>query len=205
MRGDDLLIATAKGEGTGPNAGPNVITTEKRHPTHPYIAELLRGSVARLNLTKLEGSLGELTREVEENNLVGEDPGKIIFPSGANPIRHVIYVIRENRTYDQILGDLKVGNGDASLTMYGSDITPNAHKLALQFGVLDNFYDSGEVSGDGHIWSTTRRPGRLRIAAMNVRMILAARSPENMLWTMARPTWMIRKPVFCGAICRATG
>ena len=153
VRGDDLLIATAKGEGTGPNAGPNVITTEKRHPTHPYIAELLRGSVARLNLTKLEGSLGELTREVEENNLVGEDPGKIIFPSGANPIRHVIYVIRENRTYDQILGDLKVGNGDASLTMYGSDITPNAHKLALQFGVLDNFYDSGEVSGDGHIWS----------------------------------------------------
>src|SRR5207253_28455 len=64
VRGDDLLIATAKGEGTGPNAGPNVITTEKRHPTHPYIAELLRGSVARLNLTKLEGSLGELTREV---------------------------------------------------------------------------------------------------------------------------------------------
>jgi hypothetical protein len=66
----------------------------------------------------------------------------------------VIYVLRENRTYDQILGDLNVGNGDASLTMYGSDITPNAHKLALQFGVLDNFYDSGEVSGDGHIWST---------------------------------------------------
>ena len=69
-------------------------------------------------------------------------------------VKHVIYIVKENRTYDQILGDLKVGNGDPSLTMYGEDITPNEHKLALQFGVLDNFYDSGEVSGDGHVWST---------------------------------------------------
>jgi hypothetical protein len=66
----------------------------------------------------------------------------------------VIYVLKENRTYDQILGDLPVGDGDPSLTMYGADVTPNEHKLALQFGVLDNFYDSGEVSGDGHLWST---------------------------------------------------
>jgi len=65
----------------------------------------------------------------------------------------VIYILKENRTYDQILGDLPVGDGDPSLTMYGAEITPNEHKLALQFGVLDNFYDSGEVSGDGHIWS----------------------------------------------------
>jgi DNA-binding beta-propeller fold protein YncE len=152
-RGDDLLIATAKGEGTGPNAGPNVITTEKRHPAHPYIAELLRGSIERLNFKTVESNLAELTHEVEQNNLLRGDPGKIEFRSGANPIHHGIYIIRENRTYDQILGDLGVGNGDPSLTMYGSDMTPNAHKLALQFGVLDNFYDSGEVSGDGHIWS----------------------------------------------------
>ena len=66
----------------------------------------------------------------------------------------MIYVIKENRTYDQVLGDLKVGNGDSSLTLYGEDVTPNEHKLALQFGVLDNFYDSGEVSGDGHEWTT---------------------------------------------------
>jgi len=77
----------------------------------------------------------------------------------SGPIRHVIYIIKENRTYDQVFGDLeqngkRVGNGDASLTMYGKDITPNQHALALQFGVLDNFYDSGEVSGDGHVWST---------------------------------------------------
>ena len=71
------------------------------------------------------------------------------------PIRHVIYIIRENRTYDQLLGDLPVGNGDKSLVMYGREVTPNLHKLAMQFGVLDNFYDSAEVSGDGHVWSTT--------------------------------------------------
>jgi hypothetical protein len=84
---------------------------------------------------------------------------KIDFAGGGHDrIKHVIYIIKENRTYDQVFGDLKqngkpVGNGDASLTMFGEDITPNLHKLALQFGVLDNFYDSGEVSGDGHVWS----------------------------------------------------
>jgi DNA-binding beta-propeller fold protein YncE len=82
-----------------------------------------------------------------------------IMQNWSGPIKHVVYIIKENRTYDQVLGDLekdgkRVGNGDASLTMYGKDITPNEHRLALQFGVLDNFYDSGEVSGDGHVWST---------------------------------------------------
>ena len=58
------------------------------------------------------------------------------LPAGRNPIKHVIYIIKENRTYDQIFGDMKEGNGDPSLTMYGRDITPNEHKLALQFGML---------------------------------------------------------------------
>src|SRR6202000_3011369 len=97
--------------------------------------------------------LPEYTQMVERDSLLQSDPGKITFASGQNPIKHVIYVIKENRTYDQVLGDLKVGNGDPSLTLYGEDITPNEHKLARQFGVLDNFYDSGEVSGDGHVWS----------------------------------------------------
>ena len=74
----------------------------------------------------------------------------------------MIYILKENRTYDQIFGDLPVGDGDPSLTMYGADITPNEHKLALQFGVLDNFYDSGEVSGDGHLWSTAAIDQRLQ-------------------------------------------
>ena len=154
VQGDDLLIATAKGQGTRPNPGPGKTPYEIRHHEHPYIPTLLRGSIARLNIPSTLGKLDELSRVVEHDNLLHNNPGTIQFAGGKNPIQHVIYVIKENRTYDQILGDLKPGDGDPSLTMYGADITPNEHKLALQFGVLDNFYDSGEVSGDGHLWST---------------------------------------------------
>jgi hypothetical protein len=154
VQGDDLLIATAKGEGAGPNNTMGKTAREIQHHGHPYIATLLRGSLAHLKISETMDRLAGLTRMVEQNNLFTSDPGTISFPSGKNPFKHLIYVIKENRTYDQILGDLKVGNGDPSLTMYGADITPNEHKLALQFGVLDNFYDSGEVSGDGHLWST---------------------------------------------------
>jgi hypothetical protein len=154
VHGDDLLIATAKGEGAGPNKGMGKTSYEKRHRDHPYIPTLLKGSIARLNISSTLTKLPELTRIVEHDNLLHSDPGTISFAQGSNPIKHVIYVIKENRTYDQILGDLKVGDGDPSITMYGEEITPNEHKLALQFGVLDNFYDSGEVSGDGHLWST---------------------------------------------------
>jgi hypothetical protein len=154
VQGDSLLIATAKGQGTGPNKDTGKVANEVRHHDHPYIATLLRGSIARLSIPSTLSKLDELTRVVEHDNLLHNTPGTIQFAGGKNPIKHVIYVIKENRTYDQILGDLKPGDGDPSLTMYGADITPNEHKLALQFGVLDNFYDSGEVSGDGHLWST---------------------------------------------------
>ncbi len=154
VQGDDLLIATAKGEGTGPNNGMGKTASETKHHGHPYIPTLLRGSIARLTISDTMNRIVGLTRIAEQNNLFSGDPGTISFASGQNPIKHVIYVIKENRTYDQILGDLKVANGDPSITMYGADITPNEHQLALQFSVLDNFYDSGEVSGDGHLWST---------------------------------------------------
>ncbi len=151
--GNDLLIATSKGEGTSPNRGPGGTEWERRHKEHPYIPTLLYGSVARLHIHDVEAQLPELTKRVQEANLIESDPGRIEFAQASNPIRHVIYILKENRTYDQVLGDLSAGNGDPSLTMYGADVTPNQHKLALQFGVLDNFYDSGEVSGNGHDWS----------------------------------------------------
>jgi len=154
VHGDDLFIATAKGKGSGPNTAMGKTADEKKHHAHAYIPTLLRGSIARLNIQFALSKLDELTRTVEQDNLLDSDPGKIQFAQGSNPIHHVIYVIKENRTYDQVLGDLKVGNGAPELNLYGSDITPNEHKLALQFGVVDNFYDSGEVSGDGHLWST---------------------------------------------------
>jgi len=153
VAGNDLLIVTAKGEGSGPNNGLSTLKRDRRHKEHPYIPTLIGGSVARLSLADVDKNLAEYTKQVEEDNLINRDPGKFEFARGRNPIKHVIYILKENRTYDQVLGDLPVGNGDPSLTLYGAEITPNQHKLALQFGVLDNFYDSGEVSGDGHIWS----------------------------------------------------
>ena len=154
IAGNDLLIATAKGESSGPNDMQGKLKGERKRKEHPYIPTLIGGSIARLSLSDIDKNLAAYTHQVEEDNLVRSDGGKFEFAGGKNPIRHVIYVLKENRTYDQILGDLSVGDGDPSLTMYGTDITPNQHKLALQFGVLDNFYDSGEVSGDGHLWST---------------------------------------------------
>ena len=73
---------------------------------------------------------------------------------GKSPIKYVFYVIRENRTYDQILGDMKAGNGDPNLCLFGEEVTPNAHALARDFVLLDNFYVNAEVSYDGHAYST---------------------------------------------------
>ncbi|HXM18559.1 MAG TPA: bifunctional YncE family protein/alkaline phosphatase family protein [Candidatus Tumulicola sp.] len=73
--------------------------------------------------------------------------------AGLPPIKHVIYVIRENRTYDEVLGDDSRGNGDANLAAFGRRVTPNIHRLAADFALLDNFYVEGQVSADGHQWS----------------------------------------------------
>ena len=159
VAGNDLLIATGKGLGTGPNAVDVSKVPSKHKRLHPYIPTLLHGSIARISLGEVEKNLSALTRVAQVQMQLLADPTALPFRDGANPIHHVIYIIKENRTYDQIFGDLKVGNGDPSLTLYGADITPNEHKLALQFGVLDNFYDSGEVSGDGHMWSTAAIAG----------------------------------------------
>ncbi len=152
VQNGSLWIATGKGHGTGPNSA-RIPGRDSLH-TFPYIATLIRGSVARVNLAGLEKHLGPWTREVEQSNLMRNTLSAVPFARGSNPIRHVIYVIKENRSYDQIFGDLKEANGDPSLVMYGEDVTPNQHALARQFGILDNFYVSGEVSGDGHVWST---------------------------------------------------
>jgi DNA-binding beta-propeller fold protein YncE len=153
VAGNDLLIASAKGESSGPNNMQATMQTGLHPNEHPYIATLISGSIQRVSLGDIDKNLPKYTRQVEDDNLLHADPGKIEFAGGRNPIRHVIYVLKENRTYDQILGDLPVGDGDPSLTMYGAEISPNEHKLALQFGVLDNFYDSGDVSANGHLWS----------------------------------------------------
>jgi DNA-binding beta-propeller fold protein YncE len=152
LTGDDLWIVTGKGVGTGPNSGMQSVPIRINKP-HPYIASLIHGSVSHINLKASERDREVLTAEVLTSNRMEGRTNQITFARGENPIRHVIYIIKENRTYDQIFGDIKEANGDPSLVMYGEEITPNQHKLARQFGVLDNFYDSGEVSGNGHPWS----------------------------------------------------
>jgi DNA-binding beta-propeller fold protein YncE len=147
----EIFIATGKGQSTGPNKGLTGKVNGKDRTN--YIPTLLHGSVARLRLADIDSHLSDWTEQAMASNLMRGNADQIAFAGGANPIKHVIYIIKENRTYDQILGDLGVGDSDPSLVMYGEDVTPNQHKLALQFGVLDNFYDSGEVSGDGHVWS----------------------------------------------------
>jgi YVTN family beta-propeller protein len=171
-----LYVATDKGRSTGPNnfaqrTAPGIPASRLKEST--YIATLLYGSLAAMDTASLD--LKAATAEVLESNRMKAAQEKIQFAAGvsakadssaslrsenneAGPIKHVIYIIKENRTYDQIFGDLNshgkpVANGDPTLAMYGASVTPNQHQLALQFGVLDNFFDSGEVSGDGHVWS----------------------------------------------------
>ncbi len=159
--GGKLYVATDKGNGTGPNDFPKRIAAGEKNGRprrSAYIATLLYGSLAGIDESAMEMGLKASTQVVLESNRMKAAAETIQFARGGSPIRHVIYIIKENRTYDQVLGDLSkdgkpVGNGDPSLTMYGAAVTPNQHELALQFGVLDNFYDSAEVSGDGHVWS----------------------------------------------------
>jgi hypothetical protein len=107
-----------------------------------------------------ETTLGAFTREVMANSPYRDekldDPGipanSPVRPSG--PIKHVIYIVKESRTYDQVLGDIKEGNGDASLALFGEKVTPNLHKIAREFVLLDNFYVNSDVSADGHNWAT---------------------------------------------------
>jgi DNA-binding beta-propeller fold protein YncE len=157
---DKLFLATAKGKGTGPNnfaqRVPEGTPEPKAKRDFTYIGTLLYGSLAAIDPATID--LKASTAEVLQSNRMKAADEKIAFAGGGDRIHHIVYIIKENRTYDQIFGDLNekgrpVGNGDPSLAMYGADITPNQHKLALQFGVLDNFFDSGEVSGDGHVWS----------------------------------------------------
>ena len=105
--------------------------------------------------------LAQLTRQVAHNNNL--DSGSAASRSAEvmtllrRHIRHVIYVVKENRSYDQILGDLEIGNGDPKLALLPEPLTPNHHRLARQFVTLDDFYDSGETSGSGWNWTTAGR------------------------------------------------
>ncbi|MBZ5494563.1 MAG: hypothetical protein LAO76_26865 [Acidobacteriia bacterium] len=125
-----------------------------------YILQLEKGGFATVPRPDA-AELRALTQQVARNNhfaAPADDPkGRQLFAFLRQHIKHVIYIVKENRSYDQVLGDLEKGNGDPSLTLFPEAMTPNHHELARRFVTLDNFYDSGEVSGVGWNWSTAAR------------------------------------------------
>ncbi len=152
VRDGELFIASGKGRGMGPN---NVALADKKaRKPFPYILSLVHGTVARVKLPLEHANLASLTKQAVANNHLDRNSTQL-FGNGVSPIKHVIYIIKENRSYDQVFGDLLNANGDPNWVMYGEEVTPNEHKLAREFGILDNFYDSGDVSGEGHNWSTS--------------------------------------------------
>jgi DNA-binding beta-propeller fold protein YncE len=150
VRNDTLLVANAKGRATGPNAtdGPGPGGGE-RGP-RGYTLDQLTGSLSVIPLGGLDSaSLAGLAARVARANGWGASPRRTSLP----PFEHVIYVIKENRTYDQVLGDLAGADGDTSLVFFPRAVTPNHHALAERFGVFDRFFTNAEVSADGHNWS----------------------------------------------------
>jgi YVTN family beta-propeller protein len=147
-----LAVSTLFGAGSGWRDEP------RKRFVHSY-----RGSVAVLPVPD-PAQLASYTTAVAENNrapLAPVAPSRDAPPRAVpmragepSPIEHVVFIIKENRTYDQVLGDLPGGNGDPSLVMFGRDVTPNQHKLAEEFVLLDNFYATGGNSADGHQWLT---------------------------------------------------
>lgn len=125
-----------------------------------YILQLEKGGFAVIPRPDA-AELRLLTQQVAGNNhftAPAEDPkSRQLFAFLRQHVKHVIYIVKENRSYDQVLGDLEKGNGDPSLTLFPEAMTPNHHELARRFITLDNFFDSGEVSGVGWNWSTAAR------------------------------------------------
>jgi YVTN family beta-propeller protein len=160
--GSTLYVANAKGLGAGPNLnGP---TPYHGSPESGYTASMIMGTLSFVGVPQNTGQLQKLTDQVIRNDdfgggtkVRGDDDGTKVIPArvgDSSPIKHVIYVIKENRTFDQEFGSLGKGNGDSSLNLFGDESAPNARTLQRDFVTLDNFYANSEVSADGWSWST---------------------------------------------------
>jgi len=140
--------------GFGPSTYPTCM------PANEYNPQLTKAGLLSFPLAGLTAQLASLTAQVTTNNhfaTVETPAAASIMAAVRGGVQHVIYILKENRTYDQILGDLGRGNGDPALAMFGQSITPNEHNLAEQFVTLDNFRATAETSNDGWPWSTSAR------------------------------------------------
>lgn len=162
--GRTLLIATAKGM-----YGPSSLDDPTRTPFensygsagkrgYKYAPTLLSGKLAIVSvpdLSALRGYTAQVLKNADhgQSNLLTNAEKRDLERNALGRIHHVIYVIRENRTYDQVLGDISKGNGDANLALFGEKVTPNGHAIANAFTLFDNLYTDGEVSQCGHQWT----------------------------------------------------
>jgi YVTN family beta-propeller protein len=153
--GKKLYVVNAKSM-PGPNPAGNGGTGSNPTFRYEYILALQKSSLSTIPVPD-QGTLQELSALVDINNgfTRSHENSKIAFLKGK--IKHVIYIVKENRTYDQVLGDLPGANGDPSIVMFPQAVTPNHHKLAQDFVTLDNFDCVGETSADGWSWSTQAR------------------------------------------------
>ena len=152
---DTLITVSAKGRGSLPNPqGPQPIMSRERQGSRgaQYTLAQLSGTVTIEPLARVSGAaLAAYDQRVVRANR-WDQPSSAT--AGYPPFQHVIYVIKENRTYDQVLGDLPQGDGDTSLVFFPRAVSPNHHALAERFGLFDRFFVNAEVSADGHNWST---------------------------------------------------
>jgi YVTN family beta-propeller protein len=152
VRRDTLLVLSGKGHGTAPNPGGPTPLQPQSTNSRDYTLGQTAGTLMSLPLTGVTpAALAAFSRRVAHAN--GWDRGARSIPSYP-PFEHVIYVIKENRTYDQVLGDLTEADGDTSLLFFPRPVSPNHHALAERFGIFDRFFVNAEVSPDGHNWST---------------------------------------------------
>jgi len=163
--GRQLVVTNTNDSGAGPNpCGPLTPRTDcppkdpqrddpRRDSTDPqYSGSMIKGSIQVVDVPRNRGQLRSSTERVRRNNQVAARSRP--KPGALDAIKHVIYVIKENRTYDQVFGDLGKGNGDPSLNLFGDESAPNHRELARRFTLFDNFYADAEVSADGHNWIT---------------------------------------------------
>ena len=161
-KSDKIVVANGKGLSSEANPdGPNpYLNADSKSPK--YSGQLFKGTLSFIDkpddktaeeYTKKAYSNTPYVNQKETGSSQSIIPVKL-SPAGSNAIKHIFYIIKENRTYDQVYGDIKKGNGDSSICLFGENITPNQHKLVNQFTLYDNFYVDAEVSADGHNWST---------------------------------------------------
>jgi YVTN family beta-propeller protein len=164
--GKTIFVANGKGGTSRANRdGPRPGFAGGRNPLQEYIGGLFPGTLSVISMPAPRQMAGYSQTVYECSPLKQGDPNAVTGAAPApghpipakvgalSPIRYVLYIIKENRTYDQVFGDMKQGNGDANLCLFPESITPNHHALASEFVLLDNFYVESEVSADGHEWT----------------------------------------------------